>query len=281
MHLGKVTTRDGAILHTVSWPAPGEIRADAILVHGYGEHSGRYQPLASVLNAAGVSVHSFDLRGMGRSTGPAGRIDSFDRLESELATVIAEVPVRDVPRFGIGHSLGGLLLLRHLLSHQDEFAGAVLSAPAIYPRPVLPGVIRRMISLLARVAPSLPVMTVRRRLLSRDPAIVDAARHDPYSYPRLVDARTATEFAAAGFDFADRTQGLRLPILILQGSADGIVDARGAYELFDHTRSEDKSLIVFEGGFHEPLNDIIRDDAIRCVVEWIDERIDQRMSNVS
>jgi acylglycerol lipase len=270
----QIRTADGLTLHASDWYPTGETRASVVLIHGYGEHSGRYDHVARALGSSGVAVHSFDLRGMGRSEGRRGRIDSFDILANDMETAIMRSHTPSLPLFLLGHSFGGLLVIHHIMTTSRAYAGVILSAPAFLPRPVLPRPLYPLLSAAARITPALPVMSIRRRLLSRDPDVVTAARMDRLNTGSRIDARTASEFAAAGRAALRRVDDVSVPLLIIQGSDDGIVDARGAYFLYEHAPSDDKTLTVFEGGYHEPFHDLIADEAIGRVVEWITERTD-------
>jgi acylglycerol lipase len=268
----QTSTGDQALLRT--WEADSDVRASVLIIHGYGEHSGRYGHVARALNEIGVTAHAYDIRGMGQSAGRRGRIDSVEELDRDLNGLASTVLDAHKPAYLLGHSFGGLLAARHLLYLGHLYRGAIFSAPAFLPRPVLPTWLHWAPRNLAKLLPSMPAMTIRRRYLSRDDAVVAEARRDPLNTGRIVDLKTGWEFSEAGRRTLELIDSITIPLLVMQGSDDRVVDPRGGYCLYERAASEDKTLMLFEGGYHEPLNDTIRDDAVRCVVEWIGERIE-------
>jgi acylglycerol lipase len=254
--------------------------ASMVIIHGYGEHSGRYTSLVKAVNEVGISAYCPDLPGSGHSPGARGRIESVDTMTTAIARYVDTNVSDDRPTFVLGHSLGGLILTRYLLETRRTIAGAIFSSPAFLPYPILPAPLRPLIALIARIAPRLPAWKVNLNKLSRDPKAVQAVKNDLLYYHGFIDLGSSMAFSSSGFETIEHLHRIDLPVLILQGSADAIVSPNGAYRLYEQAQTDDKTLTVFEGGYHEPLHDTVADEAIGRVVEWITERLDSyRMSN--
>ncbi|HVH11484.1 MAG TPA: lysophospholipase, partial [Longimicrobium sp.] len=187
---GKLRASDGVRLYHASWLPEGEPRAIVLVSHGHGEHGGRYGELARHLAERGMAVHAIDHRGHGRSGGTRGHVDRFGQYVADLETwrraVTADVPV-DIPVFLLGHSLGGLIAIRHLQTHPEAgFRGAVLSAPllGIALRP--PRWKVALSGILSRALPRLPFSNeLDPSMLSTAPGYVEAFRADTLLHPTI------------------------------------------------------------------------------------------------
>ncbi len=171
----------GVRLAVHRWPVAAP-KALIVLIHGYGEHLGRYHHVAAALNAHDYAVVGIDNRGHGRSGGTRADVVAFDDFVDDLQTLIQCLSPDEavLPRFMLGHSLGGLIATRYALRHQAELAGLVLSGAAIQVSGSAPALARRLGPLIARLAPTLPVLRLRRPgSLSRDPEVERQFDADP------------------------------------------------------------------------------------------------------
>lgn len=269
---GTGTGAQGLELFWRVWEAPGP-KASLLLVHGLGEHSGRYHAFAETLAYAGTTVFSFDLRGHGRSPGPRGDVDAFPRfledllgMEAEMAKVIPA----ELPRFLMGHSLGGLICLRRLQVFRGPYAGAILSAPWL--ATALPPWLRRIGSALGILLPGVPFPAgINPERLSRDPEMVRAWREDP-----LIHTRISGRF----FREAEREQRKALasgwpgdlPGLFLVPTADCVVRSPVTLGFVRALAGEGVQVEVLEERRHEPLNDLGRDEVYGIVLDWLKAR---------
>ena len=268
----------GARLHWQGWLPQGSVRAVVLLVHGYAEHLGRYEHVAAALNAKGLAVYALDHWGHGKSDGVPGFVPAFsaftDGVEALLDTVKAAHG--DTPLFLLGHSMGGLIAMLHLVDHQTSYAGAVLSGPAIVPAEEPSRLTIWISRLLSRLAPRLGVIALDAEGVSRDPAVVAAYRADPLVYTGKIGARLATElFDAMARARADAPR-VRLPMLLLHGSEDRLAAAHGSQFLDAHVGSSDKALKLYPGLYHEIFNEPEQRDVLRDVTDWIDAHLPQR-----
>jgi alpha-beta hydrolase superfamily lysophospholipase len=281
-----VTSRDGLALPTRAWlpDDPVRARADLVLVHGLGEHIGRYDPLAAALAAEGYAVHGYDQRGHGRAEGPRAQVDRFEQLVDDLGDVVARVraahPERPLVLFG--HSLGGVVALRAAQAGVVEPDLLLLSSPALRVGGDAPGWLRALLTRLAGPFPDLPTQALDVSALSRDPAVVAAYRDDPAVFHGPVKARMATELVRAGAAaLADARAPAGSahpgpPVLIVHGREDRIADPAASEELHGALAGRDATLELYDDGPHELFNDPLRERVLGDVLGWLDARLDAR-----
>ena len=198
----------------------------------------------------------------------------FDDYVEDLHRVALDVAARAgaAPTILLGHSMGGLIAAVYALRHQPELMGLVLSAPAV----VSTGISAPAVAvgrLLARVTPELGVMKLPLRKISRDPAVVAAYLADPLVHPRRVRARLGAEMLAAMDEVAGGLPRLTLPILVMQGTLDALVDPSAAGYVHARVGSPDRTLRVYPGLYHEIFNEPERDRVLDDLVEWVVERV--------
>lgn len=268
-------THDGLSLRQRSWvPTHSAHRASIVLVHGYAEHSGRYDALASYLCHAGLAVYAYDHRGAGESEGRRGRIDRFDLLVDDLRTFIPTLPNDDRPRFIMGHSLGGAVALDYLLSNDHaHFDGLILSSPALCIITDFPAPVEVLLRKIARYVPSLPTVPLDRRGLSRDPAVVEEALSDERNYFGRVTLGTAGEMLEAGPRLLRRASDLTLPFLVFVGTGDPIADPACSFRLYGQSPSQDKTLAIYEGLYHETFREPEKGAVMDGLRLWLEEHL--------
>jgi len=281
-----LTTADGLALPTRAWrPAgPAPERAAVVLVHGLGEHIGRYDALAERLAMEGYTVHGYDQRGHGRAEGPRAQVDRFERLVDDLGEVVARVraahPGRPIVLFG--HSMGGVVALRAAQAGVVAPDALVLSSPALDVSGGAPGWLRALLSRLAGPFPDLPTRPVDVSAVSRDPAVVAAYRDDPAVFHGPVKARMATELVRAGaaaIAEARASAGAHAstdapPVLIVHGRDDRIADPAASVRLHEALAGRDATLELYDDGPHELFNDPLRERVLDDVLRWLDARLD-------
>ena len=275
---GTLDRPDGVRLATVSWrpdgaePPVGQV----VLVHGFGEHSGRYGHVAAHLTAHGYAVHALDLRGHGLSTGRRGHIGRWQEYRDDLAAWVDQVrgagaaPART---FVYGHSLGGAIVLEYGLRLQPALAGMIASAPALIPSGVRHPILEGLGRILSPVWPTFGVhLPLEHAALSRQPETADRYDHDPLVHGRTT-ARAATESLAALRWTRDNADRWRLPLLLLHGTADRIISVAGSRDFAAAARAggaPDVTLIEYAGGYHEPHNDLQAEQVMADIEAWMD-----------
>lgn len=257
-----------------SW-VPDAPRAVVVLAHGYAEHLGRYDHVADRFSCDGIAVLALDHWGHGRSDGARGFVPRFqvflDGMTSLLDEAKAEFP--DIPRFLVGHSMGGLISVAHLLQHQSEYVGAVLSGPAV--EPAEPPTTATLIigRLLSRLAPHAGILQLDSGAVSRDPAVVSAYRADPLVHTGKMSARLAAEMLDAMDMVQRRASEITLPLMIVHGSEDRLASPAGAHELFQKVASPDKEFHDFLGLYHEVFNEPERNEVLDLVCTWASKHL--------
>lgn len=250
-------------------------RGAVVLVHGVGEHSGRYVHVAETLASRGLAVFAYDHRGHGRSPGRRGHIDAWREYRDDLAACLAwaagRVPA--APRFLYGHSLGALIVLDYVLHRPQGLAGAVVSAAPFAPVGLAKPALVALVRLLSGIWPR---CTLRTRLdpaaLAHDERTVAAYRADPLVHG-VATARWGAEVLDRIAWVNAHAADLRLPLLLLHGEADPLHDVEGARRFYAQVPVADKSLRVYPGVRHEPHNDVARAVVLRDVIEWLEAHL--------
>jgi len=273
---GTISTDDGLTLATRRWVPGTKPRGVVLIVHGLSEHSGRYAHVATQLLLHDFAVYSYDHRHHGRSGGsPRAYIEDFDRLVDDLRTVLHWVhsDCGDLPLFVYGHSLGGAIAARYVAINGSEgLAGLILSSAALRIPDDFSPVLRRLAPLLSRFLPRLPTVGDDRAHLSRDPSVLRAFMEDPLTYKGGLRARTGYQVLLNSMDILDHADAFRLPLLLLHGSADRITDPKGSRLLCERAPAEDKTLLVYDGWYHELHNEEERQRVLDDVTEWLEAR---------
>ena len=275
---GTIHGHDGIELFEQSWLPEGAIRGVVAIVHGIGEHSGRYGYLVERVTDRGFAVAALDNRGHGRSAGIRGHIDSWADYREDVRMFLRYVHATfpGSPVFLYGHSLGALIVTDYVLSYPDGIDGLIVSGHPMRPTGAVKPFLIFVARLLSRFAPKTSLsLGLSYDTLSRDPDVLKAYRDDPLVHSR-VTARWGTEALAAVDRVRARASEIRMPILILHGEADRINSVEGSRELLEKVSSTDKQLEVYSGGYHEPHNDLDQERVASDVIEWILERLPLR-----
>jgi alpha-beta hydrolase superfamily lysophospholipase len=245
-----------------------------LVVHGYAEHSGRYDHVASRLTDAGYAVHALDLRGHGRSEGERALIRSFDQYIDDVAAFLERIRSSSplLPVLMLGHSMGGLIVALFLARRTDGVRAAVLSGPAVKAGSNAARPLEWLLRALGRVLPRLRLARLDSGKVSRDPDEVAKYDNDPLVYHGQMKAGLVGAFSKAVRTLQKRAPKIDLPIAILHGGADGLADPEGSRILYERITSVDKTLRVYDGLYHEIFNEPERDHVLSDVIAWLDAR---------
>jgi acylglycerol lipase len=271
-----IRARDGVELALYHWPVEGERmpRATVALVHGLAEHAGRYVTLALRLNAAGIELFAIDLRGHGHSPGARAWVEHFDQYLLDAETLLnAAARSRRSPLFLMGHSMGGtisaLYAAERLADDGPALAGLILSSAALAPGRDVPRWLVAVSRIVSCLLPRLPTMKVDASWLSRDPAAVEANRADPLVYHGGMPARTGAGILDAMARIERGRANLRMPVLVYHGTADKLTEPEGSREFSAHVGSADRTLVLYEGSYHETMNDLDQQRVVDALISWI------------
>ena len=250
-------------------------RAVALIVHGLGEHSGRYQHVAEALAARKIASFAPDHPGHGKTSGHRCFINKFedfypalDALRDKIATDYA-----DVPCFIIGHSMGGLIAGNYLVNQQSKFAGAAFSGAA-FEVPEPPSSFAIFINkVLASIVPKLGALQLDASEVSRDAEVVRRYQEDPLVHSGKITARLLVELFSAMQNLQERRSDIKLPLLVMHGEGDVMAAVSGSQNFFDSVGSSDKTLRLYPGLYHEIFNEPEQAQVLGELGDWMDALI--------
>jgi alpha-beta hydrolase superfamily lysophospholipase len=271
-HETRFPAHDGLSLYEQWWLPDAPARAAVLLVHGLAEHSGRYAALAANLNAAGYAVYTYDQRGHGRSEGKRCYFGRFEDTTADLDRVVERVQHRidQLPLFLMGHSVGGTVVAAYAIAHQPQVNGIAISSGALKPGESLSPALIAISGVISRIMPRMGLAALDASTVSRDPAEVKAYKEDPLNFTGKLPARTGAELLSAFAFVQQDAHDIETPILIWHGTADQLTNPDGSRELYAKVGSADKTLNLYDGAYHETLNDLDRDQVIRDLITWLD-----------
>jgi acylglycerol lipase len=243
------------------------------IVHGAGDHGGRYADLRAALSRAGIATATVDLRGHGLSEGAPLDVNRFGDYADDYEALRSVVDERrqGIPHFLLGHSMGALVALQSAVRKPDGVAGLILMSAAIRPGGRLARFASKYARLVRPIAPRLRLpLGFSPDELSSDPASREAARHDDL-LRTCGTLRWGAELHKAMTSAMDLAARLTAPLLVLHGSDDQIADIRAARRLFDQATTADKTFREYPGAFHELFAEVaaIRDRVFGDIVHWL------------
>jgi alpha-beta hydrolase superfamily lysophospholipase len=265
----------GIELSYQTWRSERETGAILGIVHGHGEHSGRYGNVVSALAPRGFAVYGFDHRGHGRSRGQRGHINSWKEYREDVRLFLRLIERSEPgrPVFLMGHSMGALVALDYLIHCPDGPRGAVISGAPIEPVGVAKPYLVYISRALSAIWPRFPLrLALDISALSRDAAAVKAYAADPLVHGRFT-ARWGTESLAAVKRVKAGAAAVNVPILVIHGGADRLNSPEGVERFFERMTVADKSLRVYPDMYHELHNDIGHEAVTEDIAEWLAKRI--------
>ncbi|HEY9287751.1 MAG TPA: lysophospholipase [Candidatus Dormibacteraeota bacterium] len=272
--------RDGVDLFVRRWDDPGvERRWTFVIVHGHGEHGGRYAGFADWFSPLGATLYAMDHRGHGKSGGQRGHADSLPSLLDDIDAVVQRAAAESGrPVVLVGHSLGGLLAIAYALDRGANLDRAIFSAPALRLRVAVPGWKRAAAGFLPKVAPRLSLSNeIDASDLSHDVAIVDAYRADPLVHNRITAGMYAAT-VAQGESLIRRAPELQVPFLLLHGRDDRIVDPAGSQQFFRRATAPERAFCLYPGMYHEIFNELDRERVFADIESWLTGETDAQLS---
>jgi alpha-beta hydrolase superfamily lysophospholipase len=254
-------------------PATGT-RAVIAIVHGFGEHSGRYMNVVNHLVPLGFTVYGFDHRGHGRSPGKRGHIMGWNEFREDVKHFIDKIHQEgaDKPLFLYGHSMGGSIVLDYVLHYSEGLNGVIASGP-ILAQPAVSPFLLMLSRILSKIWPSFSIDTqLETRAISRDAEVIKAYEKDPLVHS-MASVRFGTELTAMMKWTHNHACDLKIPLLILYGEADRLVPPAGSRKFFENVNLNDKELYVYPGGYHEPHNDTEHQTVLNDLERWLQKHL--------
>lgn len=273
---GFFTGARGTNIYYQSWLPEDKPRAVLVIAHGLTEHSGRYLNVVNHFVPKGYAVYGFDHIGHGKSSGKRVYVERFedfcDTLNIYIDMVCRWQP--ETPLFLVGHSMGGLISSMYSLKYQHKLTGVVLSSPALKGPDKFSPTILFVGKVMSTLLPGTGLIPLEAEGMSRDPAVMQAYLNDPLVvYPGKMAVRLGAELIQAMQRVSAEAGKITLPIFILQGSADRLVDPAGAQMLYDRVSSTDKTLNMYEGLYHEVFNEPERQQVLGDVERWLEAHL--------
>lgn len=268
-----IQVKGGLNIFVRSWRPASSPRAVVVICHGVNSHGGQYGWVGEQLAGNGLAAYALDLRGRGRSDGERFYVEHVSDYVSDVAGVVRIAKERDpgVPAFLLGHSAGGVVSSVYVLENPGELAGFICESFAF--QVPAPGFALAAIKGLSHIAPRLPVLKLKNEDFSRDPRAVEALNSDPLTAHEVQPAMTVAALVRADERLREEFPLITLPVLILHGTDDQATVCHGSEFFYQTVGSQDKTLKLYEGHYHDLLNDIGKEGVMADIKDWIDKRI--------
>jgi alpha-beta hydrolase superfamily lysophospholipase len=259
----------GGRLFVRSWRPDSAPRAVVALCHGFNAHSGYYGWTADQLVSDGYAVYAVDLRGRGKSDGERFYVKDVSEYEADVDALVNLAKSREpkLQTFLLGHSAGGVTSVIYTLDYQKELDGLICMNFA-YQVPS-PDFAIAALKGLAHIVPHAHVVALKNENFSRDPAAVKAMNEDPLIAHETQPTSTMAALAHADERLKKEFGKITLPVLIMHGKADKVTKWEGSQEFYDKAGSSDKTLKLYEGHYHDMLNDTGKETVIRDIQQWL------------
>jgi len=268
-------TNDGLRLVLQTWQPP-EAKAVIIVVHGLGEHGGRYKKLAEMLTSEGYAVVAYDQRGFGLSEGKRGHISNYEVLLQDLGIVMEKVEVMfpDIPHFLYGHSMGGNLVLNYGLRCKPKIAGIIATGPWLRLAFDPPSWKIALAKIMNFIMPAFTQSNgLNPRDLSHDAQIVKAYGSDPLVHDRI-SARFFMELYQAGLWALNNASQFYLPLLLMHGSADRLTSAEASRQFAEQV-PHNCIFKMWPGMYHELFNEVHGNEVAGYMLTWLRDLVNK------
>jgi len=268
---------DAGLLFARAWrDSSTQPRALLVICPGFNSHSGYYAWVGAESAAAGYATYAIDLRGRGRSEGERFFVETFDQYVADLHALVRFAKTRhpQLPVFLLGHSAGGVISCLYVLEHANDIAGLICEDFAFeLPAPDFALAVLKGVS---HFAPHAHALTLKSADFTRDAAVLQAMSSDPLIAHESQPFATAAAIVRADERLAQNFANIQVPVLIIHGTADKATKPVGSRHFYERTGSKDKTLKFYEGRFHDPLNDLGKEEVMSDILSWLDERATSR-----
>ena len=270
---GTFQSTEGLRIFFRSWLPDGRARGTVAIVPGFNSHSGYYDWVAGQLVATGLAVFAVDLRGRGQSDGERFYVTKFSEYVDDVAGLVSQArsQLPGLPIFLLGHSAGGVVSCLYALDHQRELAGLICESFAF--QVPAPDFALAVFKGLSHIAPHAHVLHLKNDDFSRDPEVVSRMNADSLIAHETQPTQTLAEMVRADERLKQSVGLINLPVLILHGTSDKATKPAGSQFFYEQAASVDKTLKLYQGYFHDPLNDIGKEAVIADITAWIGARL--------
>jgi len=256
-----------------NWKVDDRSKGIVLIIHGLNSHSGYYQNFASRLNDHDYEVYAMDLRGRGQSEGERYYISRYEDIVADIGQIVGivkSVHARS-PIFLFGHSAGGLLASVYVVHHQDLLSGLISESCAFQISPS--GIVEASIKFLSHIIPHTRLLKLKNKDISRDKSIVNMMNQDPLLANEKEPTKTMMQLLLAAQYLKKMTPAIKLPLLILHGTADKVSAPSRSQYFLEHASSADKQIKLYEGHYHDLLNDKYNGIVAKDIGRWLNERV--------
>jgi len=271
-------SRDGLSFYVQGWEPEQKPKAVIALIHGLGEHTGRYAHVGEAFNKAGYALVGFDLRGHGRSDGARGHFPSTDAVMQDIHEFFEFLRKRypmDTSFFMYGHSLGGLLTLTFVLKERPDVKGVIVTAPGLRSALQEQKFKLAMAKLLGTLAPAITMPSgLDPKTLSHDPKVVEAYVNDPLVHDKTSMGFGKSALSAIDFAFANASK-FSAPLLVMAGSDDRLTYPSGGQDFVKRVPG-DATFKLWDGMFHEIHNEPAKAEVLNYEIKWMDDHLKMR-----
>ena len=267
------TNQKGQHIFYRNWKSQIQPKGIITIIHGLNSHSGYYQEFAGQLNENGFEVYALDLVGRGQSEGERFYIPDFHEVLSDIDTLVGIASSRYplLPVFLLGHSAGGVFSAAYAVDNQHKLQGLISESFAF--KIPAPATVLAVIKFLARFIPHVRLVKLKNEDFSRNAAHVFKMDNDPLLRNEMQPAKTMQQLLLASEYLKKQMSSITLPLLILHGTADKATSPSGSEYFEKHACSVDKQLKLYEGHYHDLLNDKYNGVIIRDVIHWLNQAI--------
>lgn len=272
---GQLTATDGLSLRTQRWMPEGVAKAVIVLTHGFGEHSGRYGHTAAALTAAGYAVYTYDLRGHGKSGGPRGHAPSLDALLDDAQVIYDWARVENAGRkfFLMAHSMGGNFTLNYVLRRKPSVVGVLLTSPWLAPTTPPSPMLMNVGRFLSGVLPTFALDSgISGEPLAHDSQLLSSFPDLNLTHTKITARAGTIIFDAADYALAHAAE-FTLPFSLQHAGADRLASAAASKAFYEQAGSSDKHYRLWEGMYHEILNETERGKVMQEIVTWLDAHL--------
>ncbi|MCX6069792.1 MAG: lysophospholipase [Chloroflexi bacterium] len=269
------TTSDGVEIYSKAWIPSGKAKAVVCVLHGVGEHIGRYQAAGEAMAQAGYVQAGFDQRGFGKSGGRRGHTPSLEAYFDDIDMFLREVGQRypGLPRFLYGMSMGGVLVLAYTPVRQPALAGVIAAGPGLKTSLEEQKVKVLLARLLGQLVPTLTLNSgVDPQEISRDPQVIEAFLKDPLVHFLVTAAWGRSMLRAVGLVFENAPR-FPLPLLIMHGTKDTIAYPRGSQAFAELAPKDKVTLKMWDGFKHDLHTDPEKAEVFKTMIQWMDRQM--------
>ncbi|MGC4104070.1 alpha/beta hydrolase [Ferruginibacter sp.] len=262
----------GFKIFTRTWLPGGNIRGLIVITHGLNSHSGYYQWTADQFAAQGYAVYSFDQQGRGQSEGERFYTDNiYDTVaDTDYVVELAKKEHPGLPLFILGHSAGGVLACLYTLEHAEKLSGLICESFAF--KVPAPDFALAVLKGLSHLAPHLHTIKLKNEDFSRNPEVVAAMNSDPLIANESQPSKTMEQLVKADERLEKEFPAIKIPVFILHGTLDKATKPSGSQFFYDTTGSTDKTIKLYEGHYHDLLNDLEKETVMNDIIEWVKKR---------